>query len=264
MRHSVFGKALADQRGGLIGWTVGLAVMALLYAASYPLMVEPAMVEALEAMPAELMALFGWQDLASAAGYLDGTVFALTAPVLLIIMALAMGTRAIAGEEEEGQLDLVLSHPVSRGRLLLERAAALALAVTLGGLAVFITLWLARAPTGLTDVLPAGLAAASLLLTLLGLVYGALALCIGAATGRPGLSTAVAGLAAVLGYMGHTFAPGVEQLAWLRHLSPFHYALAGSPLRDGLAWGDAAVLLGAAALLIALALWLFSRRDIGA
>ncbi len=264
MRHSVFGKAMADQRGGLIGWSIGLAAMALLYAASYPLMVEPAMVDALAAMPTELMALFGWQDLASAAGYLDGTVFSLTAPVLLIIMAVGVGTRAVAGEEEDGQLDLVISHPVSRSRLLLERAAALAVAVTLGGLAVFAALLLTRGPAGLAAVQPAGLAAASLLLALLGLVYGALALCLGAASGRPGLATALSGLAAVLGYMGHTFAPRLEQLAWLRHLSPFHYALGGAPLRDGLALGDAAILLGAAALLVALAVWLFNRRDIGA
>lgn len=263
MRHSVFGKAIGDQRAALLGWSIGLAAMAVLYASSYVLVVEPTMLEALASMPAGLMAVFGWQDLASAAGYLDATIYGLMAPVLMIMQAVAAGTRAIAGQEEEGYLDLILSHPVSRTRLLLERLGALVVAIVLSALVVFTAVAVVRGPAGLGAVTAANVAAASVLLALLALVYGSFALCVGAASGRPGLALALSGAAAVLGYMGHTFAPQLQPLAWLRFLSPFHYALGGAPLRNGLAWGDAAALLGAALLLISLAVWRFSHRDTG-
>jgi hypothetical protein len=45
------------------------------------------------------------------AGYLQGTLFALLGPLLLVMMAVTTGARAIAGDEEAGTLDLVLAQP---------------------------------------------------------------------------------------------------------------------------------------------------------
>ena len=42
-------------------------------------------------------------------------------PLLLLVAAIGAGARAIAGEEERGTLDLLLSTPVSRRRLALEK-----------------------------------------------------------------------------------------------------------------------------------------------
>jgi ABC-2 family transporter protein len=73
----------------------------------------------------------------SPAGYLQGTLFALLGP-LLLVMAVAAGARAIVGDEEEaGTLELLLAHPVSRTRLLTERFGVLAAAVALLGLVVW-------------------------------------------------------------------------------------------------------------------------------
>ena len=39
-------------------------------------------------------------------------------PLLLLVYAIGAGSRAIAGEEESGTLDLLLAHPLSRRRSL--------------------------------------------------------------------------------------------------------------------------------------------------
>ncbi len=52
--------------------------------------------------------------------------FGLMLPLLAMIHGIATGSRAIAGEEESGQLDLLLAHPVTRTALALQPFGALA------------------------------------------------------------------------------------------------------------------------------------------
>src|SRR6266511_1070057 len=83
---------------------------------------------AVQDYPEALKAFVGGElDLASGPGYLDGELFSLMIPLLLLLYTIAAGARAIAGEEEAGTLDLLLSHPISRTRLTLEEAGAMAL-----------------------------------------------------------------------------------------------------------------------------------------
>ena len=56
----------------------------------------------------------GELDLASPAGYLNSQIYALLAPLLLLIFSIGGGAGAVAGEEERGTLDLLLAHPVRR------------------------------------------------------------------------------------------------------------------------------------------------------
>ncbi|GAB3451894.1 hypothetical protein GCM10027570_29380 [Streptomonospora sediminis] len=55
----------------------------------------------------------GWNDLSTPEGYLSGTVFSLLTPILVTVAAIAFGTRAVAGGEGGGALELV---PALRAR----------------------------------------------------------------------------------------------------------------------------------------------------
>jgi len=57
--------------------------------------------------------------------------------LLLITVAIIGGTGAFAGEEGAGTLDLLLAQPVSRRRLVLEKSAALSLAIAIAAIASF-------------------------------------------------------------------------------------------------------------------------------
>ncbi|GAA3750193.1 ABC-2 type transport system permease protein [Spinactinospora alkalitolerans] len=261
--RNVFGKFLKDNGRGLIGWTVGLAAVTLLYTSFYPSMRDSgeAMQEYMRSLPSGLMEAMGWTDFSSAEGYLGATVFSLLGPVLTLVAAVMVGARAIAGDEEDGGLDLVLAHPVGRVRVLLERFAGLAVFIGVLGITVFAVLLLLRSPLDLgIGVLE--LFAASTSLTLVAFAYGTLALAVGAATGRRAIAAMAAAVMAVVGYLGNTFALQVEELEWLRLLSPFYYAFDHEPLVNGFDLGYLLVLLAIPAALIAIAASVFTRRDV--
>ena len=56
----------------------------------------------MEAFPPEMMSAFGFDDIASPAGYAQGTIFNLLGLILILIAGMTRGTRAIAGDEQTG------------------------------------------------------------------------------------------------------------------------------------------------------------------
>ena len=73
----------------------------------------------------------------------------------------------------------------------------------------------------------------------------------------------VVGLA-VAAYFAQTVTAIVGGLSWIEYLTPFYYYGAGAPLVDGMNWWHIALLLGPAALLLAMTLRTFDRRDVSA
>ncbi|MFD0775907.1 ABC transporter permease subunit, partial [Streptomonospora algeriensis] len=159
--RDIFGKFLMDSRRGILGWMIGVAAVTALYSSFWPSMegTSEAMGAFVEQMP-QLAQAMGWDDLSTAEGYLNATVFGLLTPILVSIAAIVFGTRAVAGEEEEGALELVLTHPVSRYRVVVQRFLALAVFVALLGATIWVVL-VALGPALELGVAAAELAAAS-------------------------------------------------------------------------------------------------------
>ena len=112
------------------------------------------------------------------------------------------------------------------------------------------------------DLSMENLAAASFSGVLLGMVFGTLALAVGAATGKRGVSLGVASGVALLAFLIQTLAPIVDWLEAAHPLTPFYYYGDNQPLVNGLHWGHVGVLIGLSALLVLVALLTFRRRDI--
>ncbi|MCU0482982.1 MAG: ABC transporter permease [Chloroflexi bacterium] len=262
MLRSVFGKTLRDQRRSLLAWTIAVAAVGVLYAAFWPLMVSPEMKAALEAFPPALLEMLGYDDITTAAGYVGSTTFGLLGPALIIVFAAAVGGSAIAGEEESGRLDLTLAHPVSRWSVALQRFAAIVVQMVVVGAALALALIAISGPAQLGDIGTANLAAASLHLAAFGVFFAAVALGVGAMTGRRSLVYAAVALVAVGGFLANNLAPMVDEIAFLRDISPFHYYSGGEPLRHGLQVADLGLLVAASAVLVALGGLVFDRRDV--
>lgn len=262
MLRNVLAKTLWDQRRGIVIWSLGTALIGVAYAAFYPSINSPEMAAALEAYPKGLLDALGFTDITSAAGYLGSTTFGILGPSLMVVFAGSLGTRAIAGEEEAGRLDVLLSHPVERWQVVVQRAVALLVAVTVAGVVIFVAMLAIRGPVGLDAVSVENVAAASLQLVLLAALFGSLALATGAVTGSRGVTWAVVALVAVATYFANTLGPSVDAIAWTQDISPFHYFSGGRPLVNGWQLGDAAVLAVASLVLVGVAVVGFRRRDI--
>lgn len=264
MLDNIFLKTFYEHRRGLLGWAAGLLAYAAMIIGFYPAMDQmPDINQMLEMAPKELMAAFVGEltDITSPAGYLNSQIFFFLGPLLLIIFAVGLGSAALAGEEERGTLDLLLANPISRTRVVAEKLAALVV-MTLG-LAAALWLGLAvGAPLVKLEIAAGRLAEATLGSALLALVFGVLALALGAASGNRGLSLGVTSALAVVTYLLNALAAVVEGLKPYRVLSPFYYATGADPLANGLNWGHAAVLAGAV-VVCAIAAWaVFQRRDL--
>ncbi len=265
MLNSVFLKTLRDLRRGFIWWSVGLAGMSALMVSVYPsVRGNAALNKLVQDYPEALKGFFGLGgelDYTSAAGYLGMELFSLMVPLLLLIAAIAAGSGAVAGEEDRGTLDLLLSLPVSRTRLALEKFGALVTESVALGLVVWISLWIGAVAVGM-EITAAKLAAATADAVALAVAYGAIALLVGCATGRRGLAIGITAAAAVAAYLINSLAPLVGLLDPVQKLSPFYYYAAQNPLRAGLDPLHLLVLLAIAAVGAAGSALAVRRRDL--
>lgn len=262
MLRDIWTKTLWDQRRALLGWAIGFAAVSLVYGGFYPFAATPEYADLIEGLPPALAEAMGWGDISTPHGYLGATVFGILGPVLAIIMAIGMGTRAIAGGEEDGSLEMLIAHPVTRTRVVVQKAVALAVATVMAGVVVLVAILAIRGPIDL-ELSFANIAAASLDLALMGLLFGSLAIFVGGITGRRGLAISVSAAVVVVAYLANGLAPQVDALAWLQNVSPFHWADGARTLRDGIDPVNALLLGGVAVVLVAGAAFAFNRRDVG-
>jgi ABC-2 type transport system permease protein len=262
MLRSVFGKTLWDQRRSLLAWLVGITAIGVFYAAFYPVINNAEMRAAIEAYPEGFLDAIGFTDVTSPAGYLGSTTFGLLGPALMIVFAAAIGGSAIAGDEESGRLDLLLAHPVSRWSVVVQRFAAIVVAMAAVGLVLALGLVVISGPADLGSIGTASLFAASIQLALFGTLFGALALGVGAATGRRSAVYATVAIVGVAGFFGNNLGPSIEGLGWLADVSPFGIYLGGEPLKNGLQIVDSAALAVVSLVLVAAGGFVFNRRDV--
>lgn len=265
MRPSITLKTAWDQRGSLIWWSIGVAILSVAMVLLFPAIKDiPALEDYLDEFPEELLALFsgsGALDIATAAGYLNIELFGFMLPALFIVFAVGMGSGTVAGDEGRGVLELLLSEPVSRWRVFLEKAAALGAAS--GFLSAVLWAGLVVSGSGIDmDIGVLNFAQASVNLWLLTAVFGALALAVGGLTGKRGLGVGITAAVAAATYLLNALGVWVDALESLRPLSPFYHFNAVDPLTNGLDVLHAGVLLGIALVLVGAGVAGFQRRDI--
>jgi ABC-2 type transport system permease protein len=264
MALEVLERSMAERRRSTIGWCVGAAVYTMINVAVFPeVKTQSGLNDLLQEYPPALMAMMGIDaktlDITSAVGYLSSQMN-MIGPLLLVLVGIAFGSASLAGEEESGTLAMVLSYPVSRARVLVEKGAALLLVVALMASALLLTIVAGRLFD--LDIPLAQVLAFCVSLALLGGVFGMLALAVGAATGSKAMGTGIGAVVAAATYLISSLAPVVSWVEPLRWASPFWYATGNNPLANGLAARDVAVLTASVVALWAIAVLAFDRRDL--
>lgn len=254
-------KTWRDDRRAIIGWSAGIAAFTTLYTAFYSQFQGAAELKN-DALPPDMLEFLGIQDMTSAVGYLQATIYSLIGPLLVIMAAITLTTRTIARPEEDGGMELLLANPLTRKAFATQRLAAVAAAIT----AITAVPWLLvaiLAPATGMDVPQGNIAATSAGLILLVWCYAGIAFLVGAWTGRRAPVLVVTGTLAVATYLANAVSGLLDGGDWLKWASPFHYFIGTDPLRTGWHPAHLAVL---AAITVATALAgirLFDRRDIG-
>jgi len=265
MLANVWMKTLRDQRRGLLSWSVALVLLVGMYAGFYPSFHDScSYTDLINQMPKALRDLFtagAGGDLSSGPGYIYMETLSFMAPALLLVYAIGAGAQAVAGEEERHTLDLLLATPLTRARVVVDKCLALAVGVTVLTTAVGAAIIVFGAATGM-GLSTLNVVASMVHLALLALVFGCLALLIGAATGRVALARGVPAGVAVVAYLVNGFAPSVSWLSPIREFSPFFQYVGHDPIRNGFSYAAIAVSVTTAVALVAVAVRLFRRRDI--
>lgn len=263
MLGSVLAKSLRDQRTAMGGWSFAIAALVVAVIALWPAFAST-MVELsrfMTTLPEPIRALMGSADISTARGFVSAQLFSYILPVLVAVLAIGKGAAIVAGEEERGQLELLLVRPLPRRSIAWQKALALLAVIALVP-AVGCGVTIVGVLVADMDVAAGEIARAMLGLGLFGWFFGSLAFGIGAATGRKIVAIAIAAAVAFAAYMAATFAPLIPALDWLADVSPWSWAFGKDPIAVGIEAGGAFGLLAGTALFVALGILGFERRDV--
>jgi ABC-2 type transport system permease protein len=263
----VLERAVRDRGRSMMWWSLGISVLIVVTVALFPSFEGDAgFDEAMADLPDSMKAAFGLTDdvsLTSPAGYLQSQLIGTMIPLVLLIYGIGAGARSIGGSEEDGTLELLLSNPVSRRTVGVQRFGAVTVQlVVIGAVCALVTL-VSSAPVGALDgVSVRGLLTAVGGTAALALLFAALAFAVGAATGRRAVGLAVGAGAAVAGYLMEALGQSVPVLDDVLVLSPWHWLLDHNMLAEGPSYVAVVLPLVVAVAFAVAGTALFERRDL--
>jgi ABC-2 type transport system permease protein len=264
---SIYGKTIRDSRlafiiaAGLLG---GMAlVMGVAISSVFPSPASRLEVDKLiGSMPAALVNLFGKPEkLGTLGGYMSwkyGAIFAL-GTALWSILALSS---TLASEAGRGSLDFVAVTPFGKRRVAVEKLAAhltmlgLAMAILAIATTVSSTLF-ANAALG-DQIPPLSALGFALWVGFIALFFGGVAFALAPVLGRAG-AAGVAGLTMMVLWVAN----GLDTLGPVAVLSPFRWTADHIALAGEYDWAGLALVGVVAAVLLAIGVEVFTRRDLG-
>lgn len=259
---AIFKNSLNKTRGSILGWGISLALLGAMFIPIYPTIRDAGdlMDQYLELFPPEMLAFFGdISSMSTPAGYLSLEYFSFI-PLVLAIFAIGAGSGMIAGDEENGTLDLIAAHPVSRSSLFLGRLFAFLASLLLILVFSYLGLYI---PAQLSDM---GLTAAELATPFISMfaylvLFGALSLLLSMLLPSKKVAGMISGIILIADFFIQGFSASYSDLKPLAEALPLNF-YQGVGWIDGLENELFLSLLGVAILFSLTAWWRFLRRDI--
>jgi len=187
-----------------------------------------------------------------------GAIWLSTLMLILCVYAIVQ-VQSWSADDAEGRLATILSAPVSRARVILERLAALLVAVGLICAAAAVAVYFVVTSQAIA-LDGSRLALATALVVLIPFAFAAIGQLL--AVWRPRASVVLLSTLAVVSYFLVEFVPLFQWPQWVANLSLF--SLYGMPMSGAVNWSGIAGLAGAGVAGTIGALFAVQRRDVGA
>jgi ABC-2 type transport system permease protein len=262
MVGAIFRKSLRDNRWITLGLGIMMGAIGGITILFFPSVQElPGLDELIEALPEALQAFTGEvKDFDTPEGLLATKFFAF-GPILLSIYAVQFAAAGVAGEEQRGTLDLLLSNPVPRWHVVVEKYAAFVVSLAGVLLLIFLGISAGAALTSEADMSWRHIFEATMNLGPIALTFGSMTFLLAATLPSKRSSGMIAVTVTVAFYLLDVLGKLDSPLKSLRTVNPFYYHGART-LFDGMNWGNVAVLIVAGAVLLVMAVFSFERRDL--
>ena len=254
---------LRFRRNSIIGWAIGISALPAMYIGIYPQVAKD--LEGLQSiMDLEIYQAMGI-SFGSFEEWFASTIINIV-PIIVAIYAVIDGTGTLAGEDEAGKLELVVTLPIPRWQIVTVKAIAL-------GISLFLILLLVAITTTFVFFAIESQIESTLVWTdvFWGLLYtwplvmavGMISLFLGTFAPRRRTAALISAVIILVSYFGSNLASQVSTLESIQPLFLFHYLNTTADLFiTGPETSDILVLLGVALLAFILALVFFQWRDI--
>lgn len=260
MFKTILRKTLYEKRWMLLAWSIGIFAMTFFTVILFPNFRE--FDQLAEDLPESLRSLIGSaESYRTIAGYVGQQIYGPQIPIFTIIMSIVLFVGISAGDEDQGILQNLLSQPVSRVRVFMEKAGAAF--IILGGAClaivagVLIPLFIINESMSFVRLLEATIA-----VWLVTIGFGAVAYGVAMATGKKGLAIGAASGYAFACFLVASLAPSVKLLRPVEKFSLFYYYDGAQVPVSGLDLVNVLAMAAFTAVLLAISLILFRRRDL--
>lgn len=266
MNGIVFRETLRRNWKMALYWALGIASMAVYGIAVIPdSSVLKQYSELLNSMPSFLLNMVGGVDakfMASPEGFLAVEFFSW---IMLVMAAYGViaGLSVTISEEDRGIMDVVLSRPVKRANIVIEKLAAFTLLIIGIVLISWLTLWFMTARSPVFTISAGRLLESSLNMlpgTLLVMTFTAM---IATLVRRRNVATGIAAGFVALSYFIDVIGRSAQVTNFIRTISFYSYYDSNAVIQNGLTPGNVIGLLIVAVMFFVGALFLWERRDVG-
>lgn len=251
---------LKFRRNAIIGWGLGLCFFPIVYIGIYPSVAEEmaglADLEIYQAMGMSLGTFADW----------IGSILVLFMPLIASIYAIINGTGTLAGEEEDGRLEMMVTLPLPRWQVVVAKAIALMVATFIMFLIVsLVAVVVFQAIEGQieTDLVAIDVVTAIISAWPLVFALGMTSIFLAAFSASRRAAAMIASAILIVSYFGNNLANSTSALEPFEPFFLFTYLdSSGRAVVEGQQPADVLVLLGVGLVAFVLALFFFERRNL--
>jgi ABC-2 type transport system permease protein len=254
---------LRSRRGSIIGWGSGAGLFVLLYSLMYPAM--PAEMLETDWANIEAMQAFGQMEMGTFEAYFASVTLNFV-PLIVAIFAVVNGTGTLAGEEENGTLELMVTLPLQRWEIVVSKALAMAASAFL--ILCIVSVGGVLAAIGVNSQMeshtpPLGMIVPILNVWPLTLALMMISLFLGALLPQRRFAAGAGALVVLVSFLGNNLLPMIESMDPVTALLPHrYYEHSPTTFAEGIHVGNALVLITAALVFVLLAVVSFSQRNL--